>query len=56
MFFTVDDPGAFTMPWSARADYRPDNWFFEENVCAENNRSTGPGFDIPIPIAEKPDF
>jgi len=54
---TVDDPGAFTMAWSARADYRPDNnWFFEEIVCAENNRPTGPDYEIPIPIAETPDF
>jgi hypothetical protein len=53
---TVDDPGAFTMPWSARADYRPDDWFFEENACAENNRPTGEAYRIPIPIADKPDF
>jgi hypothetical protein len=53
---TVDDPGAFTMPWSARADYRPDDWFFEEHACAENNRPTGPGFDIPMPVADKFDF
>jgi hypothetical protein len=56
VLFTVDDPGAFTMPWSARADYRPDDWFFEENVCAENNRSTGPAYEIPLPVADKPDF
>jgi hypothetical protein len=56
VLFTVDDPLAFTMPWSARADYRLDNWFFEENVCAENNRPTGEAYRIPIPIAEKPDF
>jgi hypothetical protein len=44
------------MPWSARADYRPDDWFFEEHACAENNRPTGPGFDIPMPVADKIDF
>jgi hypothetical protein len=57
VLFTVDDPGAFTMQWSARADYRPDNIsFFEENVCAENNRPTGPAHAIPVPVAETPDF
>ncbi len=56
VLFTVDDPGAFTMKWSGRADYRPDDWFFEENVCAENNRPTGAGFDIPMPIAASSDF
>ena len=45
VLFTVDDPLTFTKPWSARADYKPDDWFFEENVCAENNRPTGPAYD-----------
>jgi hypothetical protein len=61
--FTVDDPGAFTMPWSARVRYgaRPLN--FEEQVCAENNRFVGLVFDggkattsVYTPTADKPDF
>ena len=56
VLLTVDDPVAFAVPWSARADYRPDDWFFEENVCAENNRPTGPAYVIPIPTTDKPDF
>jgi hypothetical protein len=35
--FTVDDPGAFTMPWSARVTYRPLLGEWQEVVCAENN-------------------
>jgi hypothetical protein len=33
---TVEDEGAFTMPWSATVSYgtRPDGWL--EKVCAEN--------------------
>jgi hypothetical protein len=56
VLLTVDDPNAFTRPWSARADYKTDNWFFEENACAENNRPTGEAYRIPIPVADKPDF
>jgi len=60
--FTVDDPGAFTMPWKAKVDYvagnspRADHW--EEDICAENG--DGYGFDpdqlVPMPHADKPDF
>jgi len=35
--FTVEDPGAFTMPWSARVTYRPLLGEWQEVVCAENN-------------------
>jgi len=54
---TVEDPGAFTMPWSAvqrwkRRDGRP----VVEVVCAENSASYFQ-YDVrPIPAAEKPDF
>jgi hypothetical protein len=56
----VEDPGAFTMPWSARQRYRRDQRPTEvplhEMVCAENN---GDHFNqglYPIPQASKPDF
>jgi hypothetical protein len=56
----VEDPGAFTMPWSAVQRYRPDHRPAEvplhEMVCAENN---GDHFNqglYPIPQADKPDF
>jgi hypothetical protein len=59
---TVDDPGAFTMPWKAKVDWRAgtpprsDHW--EEDICADNG--DGYGFDpnqlIPMPHADKPDF
>jgi hypothetical protein len=61
--FTVDDPGAFTMPWSGRARFarRRANW--EEEVCAENNRFIGKvtvggkiTTNVPTPAAGKPDF
>jgi len=61
--FTVDDPGAFTMPWSGRARFarRRGNW--EEEVCAENNRFVGTvsvggkiTTHVPTPTADKPDF
>lgn len=53
----VDDPGAFTTPWSAvqrwkRRDGRP----LVEVVCAENSASYF-NYDVkPIPTAAKPDF
>jgi hypothetical protein len=53
---TVDDPGAFNMPWSAVQRWRPTDRILEENPCAENN-SEFFGYDVvPIPQANKPDF
>jgi hypothetical protein len=61
--FTVDDPGAFSMPWSARVRFRARPPVFEEQVCAENNRFIGLVFDggrptttVYTPTAAKPDF
>ena len=56
VLFTVEDPIAFTMPWSARADYRVNTYMFLENVCAENPRDFWPGIPIIIPIDSTPDF
>jgi hypothetical protein len=55
LLFTVDDGGAFTMPWSATITYgRPlIEWW--EHVCAENTQWF-PGTEAAFPRAEKPDF
>jgi hypothetical protein len=59
--FTVDDPGAFTMPWSASQRYQKiAQAAMEEVVCAEGE-AFAPIQDpqqvlFPIPQAEKPDF
>ncbi len=55
VLFAVEDPVAFTMPWSARADYQRDANPILETVCAENNRPNGT-YVIPIPIDTTPDF
>jgi len=61
--FTVVDPGAYTMPWSAMARFasRPSNW--DEQICAENNRFVGTvtvggkiTTDVPTPTDASPDF
>ncbi len=51
---TVEDPGTFTMPWGGYMVYynNDDNWW-EEGICAENNRSdvwipTEKNFDRPF--------
>jgi hypothetical protein len=54
---TVNDPGAFNMPWSAiqrwrRASERP----MLELMCAENNISFFDYEVVPLPQADKPDF
>jgi hypothetical protein len=54
----VEDPGAFTMPWSATQRYRrADRGPMGEQVCAENNARFF-NYDAiePIPTADKPDF
>ena len=61
--FTVDDPGAFTMPWSGRARFARRQADWDEQVCAENNRFVGTvtvngkiTTIVPTPTADKPDF
>ena len=55
---TVEDPVAFTMPWSGRALFVPAaGGAFLEGVCAENQRKEfWPGHDIHYPIDNTPDF
>ena len=53
----VEDPGAFTMPWTALQRYRQvEQGPMREAVCAENNAQFF-NYEIePIPTADKPDF
>jgi hypothetical protein len=53
----VEDPGAFTMPWTALQRYRRvEQGPMREAVCAENNAQFF-NYEIePIPTADKPDF
>ena len=57
---TVDDQGAFSMPWSASQRYRKTDDPYREVVCSEGEAfapKQDPQQDlIPIPIAAKPDF
>jgi len=57
VFITVDDPGAFNMPWSAIQRWRRINRGpLIEDVC-EPNVERYFGYDVaPIPRADKPDF
>jgi hypothetical protein len=52
----VDDPGAFTTPWSAVQRFRriPREW--TEDICAENNFDFLQYEVVPLPHADKPDF
>jgi hypothetical protein len=56
----VEDPGAFTMPWTAvqryRIDHRPEEVPLHEMVCAENNQDYYNQGLAPLPQATKPDF
>jgi hypothetical protein len=53
---SVEDPGAFTMPWSAMQRYRrvPREW--SEDICAENNFDFLQYEVVPLPEAAVPDF
>jgi hypothetical protein len=53
---TVDDPGAFNMPWSATQRWRRVDRSMTESICAENNFNFF-NYDVaPIPEATKADF
>jgi hypothetical protein len=55
--FTIEDMGAFTMPWSALITYRrPSVAQWEEIVCAENPHEYYAGKITAVPTADKPDF
>ena len=53
----VDDPGAFTMPWSATQRWRRvDRGTLSESPCNENNANYFQKYSVPTPTADKPDF
>jgi hypothetical protein len=52
--FTVDDPGAFYKPWTAKRSYHRIDQSFEERICAENNSANL--FDYHVPEAKTADF
>ena len=55
--FTIDDPKAFSAPWSATGMYRKTNQAqLEESICAENNTDAFTGKLFPIPVANTSDF
>jgi hypothetical protein len=60
--FTVEDPGVFTMPWSATITYgRNPNQSWDERICAENvehdyQYNYFSEKDARLPTADKPDF
>jgi hypothetical protein len=60
--FTVEDPGVFTMPWSATITYgRNANQSWDERVCAENVQhdyqyNYFSDKDARLPTADKSDF
>ncbi len=54
---TVDDPGAFTMAWSATQRWRRVNrGRLSEAACNESNYDYLHQFSVPTPRAETPDF
>jgi hypothetical protein len=54
---TVDDPGAFTTPWSATQRWRRVNrGRLSEAACNESNVDYLHQFSVPTPRAGKPDF
>jgi hypothetical protein len=61
LFVTIEvvDPGTFTTPWKGTLEYRQDRSVttFDENVCAENNRTFAQGATFgTIPEERTPPF
>jgi hypothetical protein len=58
--FTVDDPGAFTMPWTGSQRYQLDDDTIQEVVCAEGEIYSPLQFReqgvVPLPEAKELDF
>jgi hypothetical protein len=55
--FTVEDPGAFTVPWSAMQTFHRVPWGpLLEAICAEDRVSPFRDLTHPIPQAKRPDF
>ena len=57
IILTVEDRGAFTMPWSATMTYGLGSTAWPETVCAENVFGFGEKNGVvEVPIAVSPDF
>jgi hypothetical protein len=56
VMISVDDPGAFTTPWSAMQRFRRVQREWTEDICAENNFDFLQYEVAPLPQAAKPDF
>jgi hypothetical protein len=54
--FTIEDPGAFTTPWTASMVYLRDHLEWPEVACAENTFGFHHSTDASVPSANKPDF
>jgi hypothetical protein len=54
--FTIEDEGAYTMPWTATIIYLRDRGEWPEIACAENPAGFHHDKEADIPRAEKPDF
>ena len=54
--FTVEDPGAFTMPWSSMITYRRTFGEWTELICAENTHEYFAETSSKVPTADKSDF
>jgi hypothetical protein len=54
--FTVEDAGAFTMPWSAGISYRRPVGDWPEMSCAEDVHGYFPGKRVRIPLEDRQDF
>ena len=57
ILISIDDPGAFTTPWSAIQRFRRrEPGAITENPCAENNPNYFNYDPVPKPHADTPDF
>jgi len=56
LLIMVDDPGAFTTPWSATQRYDLRRRPLTESPCAENNENFFNYKQPAMPTADKPDF
>ncbi len=56
LYFTVEDDGVFTTPWSATVTYGRGSSDWPEIVCAENIHEYYNNKESDVPRADKPDF
>jgi len=56
LYFTVEDEGVFTTPWSATITYGRGSNEWPEVVCAENIHEYYNNKESDVPRADKPDF